>query len=71
MNELDTITLQEYDHCFVWHPFTQMKEWEAGTHPVIVKGEGSWLIDSDGNRYLDGVAAMWTNVHGHCHPFIN
>ncbi|MBP1729287.1 MAG: bioA, partial [Deltaproteobacteria bacterium] len=45
--------------------------WECGTHPVIVSGEGSWLIDSDGNRYLDGVANLWTNVHGHCHPSIN
>jgi len=71
VNELTTATLQEYDRNFVWHPFTQMKEWEGGIHPVIVRGEGSWLIDSDGNRYLDGVANLWTNVHGHCHPYIN
>lgn len=68
---MTTALLQEYDRNFVWHPFTQMKEWECGTHPVIVSGEGSWLIDSDGNRYLDGVANLWTNVHGHCHPSIN
>jgi adenosylmethionine-8-amino-7-oxononanoate aminotransferase len=71
VSELTTATLQEYDRNFVWHPFTQMKEWQSGIHPVIVRGEGSWLIDSDGNRYLDGVANIWTNVHGHCHPFIN
>ena len=71
MNDMTTALLQEYDRNFVWHPFTQMKEWECGTHPVIVSGEGSWLIDSDGNRYLDGVANLWTNVHGHCHPSIN
>lgn len=63
--------MQEYDRRYVWHPFTQMKEWEAEPPLVITKGEGSWLIDSDGNRYLDGVGAIWTNVHGHCHPFIN
>jgi adenosylmethionine-8-amino-7-oxononanoate aminotransferase len=48
-----------------------MKEWEAEPPLVITQGEGSWLIDSDGNRYLDGVGAIWTNVHGHCHPYIN
>ncbi|NVN97901.1 MAG: adenosylmethionine--8-amino-7-oxononanoate transaminase [Geobacteraceae bacterium] len=71
MSDLTTETLQEYDRKYVWHPFTQMKEWEAEPPLVISKGEGSWLIDSDGNRYLDGVGAIWTNVHGHCHPHIN
>ena len=71
MSEIGTELLQEYDRRYVWHPFTQMKEWEAEPPLVITKGEGSWLIDSDGNRYLDGVGAIWTNVHGHCHPYIN
>lgn len=71
MSEISTELLQEYDRRYVWHPFTQMQEWEAETPPVITKGDGSWLIDSDGKRYLDGVGAIWTNVHGHCHPYIN
>lgn len=71
MNGYDTKTLQEFDRRYVWHPFTQMKEWEAADPVVIVRGEGSYLIDSDGNRYLDGVAAIWTNVHGHCKREIN
>lgn len=71
MSELTTAQLKDYDKKYVWHPFTQMHDWEREDHPVIVKGEGSWLIDSDGNRYLDGVASVWTNVHGHCHPAIN
>ena len=71
MNNYSTKELQKFDREFVWHPFTQMKEWEAAEHPVITRGEGSWLIDTDGNRYIDGVANMWTNVHGHCHPVIN
>lgn len=71
MSELTTEQLQEYDRRYVWHPFTQMKEWEAEPPVVITRGEGSWIIDSDGNRYLDGVGAIWTNVHGHCHPYIN
>ncbi len=51
------------DNSFVWQPYTQMKEW-AG-FPKIVRGEGMWLIDSDGNKLLDGVASMWCNVWGH------
>ena len=48
---------------YVWHPYTQMKEWED--FDVIVRGDGMWLIDEKGNRLLDGVASMWCNVWGH------
>ena len=47
----------------LWHPNTQMSEWNKFTK--IVRGEGMWLIDEDGNRLLDGVASMWCNVWGH------
>ncbi|NNM30199.1 MAG: adenosylmethionine--8-amino-7-oxononanoate transaminase [Akkermansiaceae bacterium] len=51
-------------HC--WHPFTPQGEW---TDPlVLVGGEGVWLVDADGNRYLDGNSSIWTNLHGHRHP---
>ncbi|UFS70053.1 adenosylmethionine--8-amino-7-oxononanoate transaminase [Geomonas sp. RF6] len=70
-HEFDTATLRKYDSDYVWHPFTQMSEWESADNLVITRGEGSYLIDSDGNRYLDGVAAIWTNVHGHCKKEIN
>lgn len=68
---MPTTQLQSWDKQYVWHPFTQMQDWLAEEPLVIVRGEGSWLIDSDGNRYLDGVASMWTNVHGHSHPALN
>ncbi|MFB5645210.1 MAG: adenosylmethionine--8-amino-7-oxononanoate transaminase [Nitrosopumilaceae archaeon] len=48
---------------FVWHPNTQMSEWPS--FDEIVRGNGMWLIDSHGNRLLDGVASMWCNVWGH------
>lgn len=48
---------------FVWHPYTQMREWKK--FDVITKGKGMWLIDSNGNKLLDGVASMWCNVWGH------
>jgi len=47
----------------LWHPNTQMLEWTK--FPKIVRGDGMWLIDEDGNRLLDGVASMWCNVWGH------
>jgi adenosylmethionine-8-amino-7-oxononanoate aminotransferase len=74
MNDKITITteqLRTLDKRHVWHPFTQMRDWERDEQIVIEKGEGCWLIDTDGKRYLDGVASMWTNVHGHCRPELN
>lgn len=50
-------------HSYVWHPYTQMAEWDSFTK--IVKGQGMWLVDSNGNKILDGVASMWCNVWGH------
>lgn len=52
----------------VWHPFTQQAEWLP---LVIVAGEGNYLIDEQGRRYLDGVSSLWANVHGHRHPHID
>ena len=57
--------LLAWDRHHVWHAFTQMQEYE----PLLIeRGAGAWLIDVDGNRYLDGSASMWCNVHGHRHP---
>ncbi|MBA4461313.1 MAG: adenosylmethionine--8-amino-7-oxononanoate transaminase [Nitrosopumilaceae archaeon] len=47
----------------VWHPNTQMKEWQS--FDEIVQGKGVWLIDSQGNKMIDAVASMWCNVWGH------
>ncbi|MSN25533.1 MAG: adenosylmethionine--8-amino-7-oxononanoate transaminase [Geobacter sp.] len=71
MSAYTTEQLREWDRRHVWHPFTQMQDWGRNEQIVIEKGEGCWLIDTDGNRYLDGVAAMWTNVHGHCRRELN
>lgn len=64
----DQNQLREWDLRHVWHSFTQMAEYE----PLIIEAaEGCELIDLDGNRYLDGVASVWCNVHGHRHPAID
>ena len=64
MNDRD-LDLRELDRRVLWHPFTQMAEWDP---LVIARGEGNYLVDADGNRYLDGVSSLWCNVHGHSHP---
>jgi len=55
----------------VWHPCTQMKQLEAFPPLAIARGEGSWLIDTDGRRYLDAISSWWVNLFGHCNPRIN
>jgi adenosylmethionine-8-amino-7-oxononanoate aminotransferase len=63
----------ELDQAHCWHPFTRQGEWCGRGHEplVLVRGEGSWLWDSEGRRYLDGNSSIWTNIHGHAHPVIN
>ncbi|NLX60229.1 MAG: adenosylmethionine--8-amino-7-oxononanoate transaminase [Phycisphaerae bacterium] len=61
--------LRRLDAAFVWHPFTQMAEYADPL--VIVAGEGNYLIDARGRRYLDGVSSLWCNVHGHRRPEID
>jgi adenosylmethionine-8-amino-7-oxononanoate aminotransferase len=57
--------LCEWDRRYVWHPFTQMKQY-TGIDPLIVeRAEGAWLFDTQGNSYIDGVSSLWVNVHGH------
>ena len=65
--------LAERDLKHVWHPCTQMHDHElAGGVPMvpIVRGDGAWLIDADGRRYLDGISSWWTNLFGHANPRI-
>lgn len=49
----------------IWYPFTQMKEWERETPTIIVEGDGVYLTDLEGKKYLDGVSSLWVNIHGH------
>lgn len=65
---VDKETLVDWDKRYLWHPFTQMQDWLTEDPIIIERGEGCYLIDIAGNRYIDGIASMWTNVHGHNHP---
>lgn len=61
----------EADLRHVWHPFTQMREYASLPPVMIASGSGGWLTDTEGRRYLDGNASVWTNVHGHNDPDLN
>ena len=63
--------LAKLDHKFVWHPFTQMRDWLQREPIVIVDGKGAVLRDVNGREYLDANSSIWTNLHGHNHPKIN
>jgi adenosylmethionine---8-amino-7-oxononanoate aminotransferase len=54
----------------VWHPCTQMKNHENFPLIPIARGDGVWLYDTDGKRYLDGVSSWWVNLFGHNNPRI-
>ena len=55
----------------VWHPCTQMKSHETLPLVPISRGEGVWLYDFEGRRYLDAVSSWWVNLFGHHNPRIN
>ncbi len=66
-----TKQLRNWDRRYLWHPFTQMQEWEQEDPLIIERGDGSYLIDTEGKRYLDGTSSIWVNLHGHRHPVLN
>lgn len=67
-SEQEIAWLRSVDRDAVWHAFSQMSSYDG---LIIDRGEGSWLIDIHGRRYLDAASSLWCNVHGHRHPAIN
>ncbi len=60
--------LRQIEHCdkqYVWHPFTQMQDWQREPQIIIEHGKGSTLTDIKGKNYIDGVSSLWVTVHGH------
>jgi adenosylmethionine---8-amino-7-oxononanoate aminotransferase len=66
-----TQQLRDWDRRHLWHPFTQMQEWEQEEPLIIERGKGSYLIDTEGKKYLDGTSSIWVNLHGHRHPILD
>lgn len=62
--------LLDADRQYIWHPFTQMKDYAERDHVLITHAEGIYLYDADGNAYYDTISSWWVNPHGHRHPRI-
>jgi adenosylmethionine-8-amino-7-oxononanoate aminotransferase len=62
---MDREKLLALDRRHLWHPFTQMADWVGEDQLIIERGEGNYLIDIEGKRYLDGVSSLWVNLFGH------
>ena len=67
----DKETLKKWDKEYFWHPFTQMKVYAEEDNLIFERGEGVYLYDIDGNKYIDAISSLWCNVHGHNHPYLN
>lgn len=70
-NKKKAPSLGDWDRQYLWHPFTQMQEWEQEEPLIIEKGNGPYLIDTEGRKYLDGTSSVWVNLHGHRHPALD
>ena len=57
--------LEDLDRQLIWHPFTQMKDYMKEAPLIVQRGEGSYLIDLYGKKYLDGTSSLWVTLHGH------
>ncbi len=67
----DKNLLEKWDKEYFWHPFTQMKVYREEENIIVERGEGNYIYDIYGKKYLDGVSSLWCNVHGHNHPKLN
>ncbi len=66
MSHLDEIKhFEESDKHYIWHPFTQMKDWLEDRPIIITEGRDCFVKDAYGKWYLDGVSSLWVNIHGH------
>jgi len=73
MNDLpvDNLSLARRDLAVVWHPCSQMRDYESLPMIPIRRGKGVWLEDYSGRQYLDAISSWWVNLFGHANPLIN
>lgn len=71
MNKNSLSTLQEKDLKYIFHPCSQMKDYEKYPPVVIEKAEGIYVYDEFGKKYMDCVGSWWVNPLGHCNKRIN
>lgn len=65
---MDSKKLREIDIKHLWHPYTDIDTFEKLKFPIIKKAKGCYIYDTDGNKYLDGIASWWCVNFGHSHP---
>ncbi len=63
--------VRERDFAKIWHPCSQMKDYETLPLIPIKSGKGAYLYDFDDNRYLDAISSWWVNLFGHSNEYIN
>ena len=63
--------LKNRDLDVLWHPCSQMKDYEKLPLTPVKKGYGVWLEDFEGNKFIDGISSWWVNIFGHANPYIN
>jgi adenosylmethionine-8-amino-7-oxononanoate aminotransferase len=63
--------IRRRDLAVLWHPTTQMKDHEWLPLLPVRRGEGVWLEDMEGRRYLDAISSWWVNLFGHANPYIS
>lgn len=71
MRAMDNAALARRDLQVLWHPCTQMQDHATWPPIPIRRGQGVWLEDYDGRRYIDGISSWWVNLFGHANPRIN
>ncbi|MFN7064954.1 MAG: adenosylmethionine--8-amino-7-oxononanoate transaminase [Aquificaceae bacterium] len=65
------LNLEQWDKEYFWHPFTQMKVYREEENLIFERGEGVYLYDIKDRKFIDAIASLWCNVHGHNHPKLN
>ncbi len=68
---LTNAIMRERDLANIWHPCSQMKDYETLPFIPIKSGKGAYLYDFDSNQYLDAISSWWVNIFGHSNPYIN
>jgi len=57
--------LEKKDKKYIWHPFTQMKDWIKEDQLIIDRGKNIYIYDIKGKKYIDGISSLWVTAHGH------
>ncbi|MCY0866091.1 MAG: adenosylmethionine--8-amino-7-oxononanoate transaminase [Aquificaceae bacterium] len=68
---IDPELLEKWDKEYFWHPFTQMKVYREEENLIFERGEGVYLYDIKGRKFIDAISSLWCNVHGHNYPKLN